>query len=654
MANTRSQGNGLSFTNPVYNQSFPDPYVLKFKGGYFAYCTGQWNDGRIFGILHSKDLVNWEEVGGAMDPLPDWPPFYWAPEITYSNGKFYLYYSVGNETLMHIRVAVSNRPDGGFIDSGVRLTDGDFAIDAHIFTNDDGSKYLFYATDFLDHTHIGTGIVVDKMTDWFTLEGRPRPVTRAKYDWQVYDPNRKEKGGVRWHTVEGPFILKRKKLYYEMFSGGNWQNPSYGVSFAVTNDINTDEEWRQFSDGDSTLPILRTINEKVIGPGHNSVIRGPNNRELYCVYHLWAVNGRVLGIDRMDFAADRLFVNGATHSPQALPFQPTITFKSAESLQQLSDWVINSESAENKTLNRSSLTFNPSSASYLCEVSFQLIEAGADCSYGFGLRNETTDIIEVSLLPSSRSLTLRWFDEDYKRAENTLILGKDFAFDAVHLLRITVDGPFIGIQLDDELFRFETSVAAVSNQFEFRTLAARVNFSGFALTEGFEDLFDGPNSDLGKIGWHALTEGTKISIEDQQLILVASEDTDCIIFKGKAAEDFEFAVNIRLNRSGGDAHDFGFIILNEDFTEHLRFVVREQTGRFYLSETLNAIDFILPASYQVDNYHQFRFLNIGVEISIWMEGLILGSANITSGKTIPSIFCNNCSVGLELVRLTYL
>ena len=176
---------------------------------------------------------------------------------------------------MEIRVAVSDRPEGGFIDSGKRLTFQDFAIDPHVFTDTDGSRYMFYATDFLDHTHIGTGTVVDRMVDWFTLEGKPRPVTRARYDWQVYDPARKEKGGVRWHTVEGPFVLKRKGIYYEMFSGGNWQNISYGVSFAVTDDMDRDEEWEQFSDGEKILPILRTVPGKVIGPGHNSVIRGP-------------------------------------------------------------------------------------------------------------------------------------------------------------------------------------------------------------------------------------------------------------------------------------------------------------------------------------------------------------------------------------------
>ena len=58
-------------------------------------------------------------------------------------------------------VAVSKRPDGGFVDAGKRLTFEEFAIDAHVFIDDDGSRYMFYATDFLEHTHIGTGTVVE-------------------------------------------------------------------------------------------------------------------------------------------------------------------------------------------------------------------------------------------------------------------------------------------------------------------------------------------------------------------------------------------------------------------------------------------------------------------------------------------------------------
>ena len=313
-----------TYTNPVYSGSFPDPFVLKHDDQYFAFCTGHSNDGRVFGVLNSHDLVMWNELPGAMQPLPDGVAagdLYWAPEVTHHDGTFYLYYSVGNEKLMEIRVATAAQPAGPYVDAGYTLTKQDFAIDPHIFKDDDGSWHMFYATDFLEYSHIGTGTVVDRMSDPFTLAGDPRPVTRAKYDWQVYDPARKEKGGVRWHTVEGPFVLKRKGKYFEMFSGGNWQNITYGVGYAVADRLNGDDEWTQQVDGIDTLPLLHTIPGKVIGPGHNSVVTGPNGRELYCVYHRWEDGKRVMCIDRMDFAGgDRLFVVGPTSEPQPAPF----------------------------------------------------------------------------------------------------------------------------------------------------------------------------------------------------------------------------------------------------------------------------------------------------------------------------------------------
>ncbi|MBK8129199.1 MAG: family 43 glycosylhydrolase [bacterium] len=97
----------LTYRNPIFGRNFPDPFVLKFCGEYWAYCTGPWTDGRIFGILRSRDLVSLAKVSGAMEPLPGSHPCYWAPEVTYDNGRFYLFYSVGDETNMHIRVAVS-------------------------------------------------------------------------------------------------------------------------------------------------------------------------------------------------------------------------------------------------------------------------------------------------------------------------------------------------------------------------------------------------------------------------------------------------------------------------------------------------------------------------------------------------------------------
>ena len=147
----------------------------------------------------------------------------------------------------------------------------------------------------------------------------------AKYDWQVYDPQRKEKGGVRWHTVEGPFVLERKGRYYEMFSGGNWQNTTYGVSFASSDSVNTAGEWEQFSDGAKVLPILR-------GPCRNASSAPATTASFTartiasCSAFITAGPKRAVCCrsDRMDFAGGRIFVTGATDTPQPAPFLPKV------------------------------------------------------------------------------------------------------------------------------------------------------------------------------------------------------------------------------------------------------------------------------------------------------------------------------------------
>jgi beta-xylosidase len=317
----------MPYKNPVYPHEFADPFVLKTDGEYWGYSTGLQPDGGAFGVFHSPDLVHWERVGSAIQPLPGGHPCYWAPEVVESGEwrtesrlpGYLMYYSVGNEETMAIRVAGSDKPQGPFEDLGVTLTKEPFAIDPHVFVDDDGSGYLFYATDFLTHTHIGTGTVVDRMIDPLHLEGKPEPVTRARYEWQVYDPKRESKGGVKWHTVEGPFVLKHNGKYYQMFSGGNWQNLTYGVSYAVSDTIKPGHEWKQHADGAQVLPILRTLPGKVIGPGHNSVVVGPDDKTLYCVYHSWHDGKRVLCIDRLKFVGDELIVHGPTTEEQPGP-----------------------------------------------------------------------------------------------------------------------------------------------------------------------------------------------------------------------------------------------------------------------------------------------------------------------------------------------
>jgi GH43 family beta-xylosidase len=647
------------YTNPVYPDSFPDPFVLKFRGEYFAFCTDFARDGKVFPVLRSRDLVNWTEVGGAMEKLNNDAPFYWAPEVFYHNGKFYLYYSVGNETLMEIRVAVSDRPDGGFLDSGHKLTNQDFAIDAHVFT-DDGERYLFYATDFLEHTHIGTGTVVDKMLDWFTLEGNPRPVTRAKYDWQIYDPNRAEKGGVRWHTVEGPTVLKRKDIYYEMFSGGNWQNLTYGVSFAVASDINQNEEWTQFSDGEKVYPILRTIPDLIIGPGHNSVIRGANNRELYCVYHLWAENGRVLAIDRMDFAGGaRMFVVGATNTPQPAPFAPRIAdffddFSNKNWAKISGEWHAEANQIISGSDGKSDLLCRAKASSFLCELSLRAFKAEKG-NFGVAVKNGEQTILEVSFSPENKQVLISHTEnaENGALRAETLSLSEDFDFHAFHLLRVEFDYSAVQITLDESVVyeSFLENSGAQILLFAENTVAA---FSGFALTEGFEDLFE--NDDLEKKGWRKPSESGDFRVENQNLIVTSDCENEMILTKGIPAGDYNLAINFQLQQLFSGSGAFGFYPSFSD-TERTPCVLFEQSDGVWSLNIVNCDEpktFALPEKFSPEVFRQIRFVKKSGKLFLLLENETLGMIDALSPLNSIALTVKNSSVAFDMIRLTIL
>ncbi len=474
----------MRYENPVYAaRNFPDPFVLKYAGEYWAYCTGPWPDGRWFGILRSRDLIHWHDIGGALEPLPGPFPCQWAPEVTYHNGRFYLYYSLGDEATMQIRVATASHPAGPFTDSGHVLTNEPFAIDAHVFTDDDGSRYLFYATDFLDHTHVGTGTARVRLRDWFTTDGQVSAVSRPRHDWHVYDPHRTEKGGVRWHTIEGSFVLKHRGRYVQMFSGGNWQNPSYGVSYATTDDISSPHEWAQHADGITTLPILRTIPGHVIGPGHNSVVRAPDNRTLVCVYHRWTddLTARVLAIDPLVWEGDDLVVHGPSTGPAHLPVPTAADWFDGTGARLGAVW--HTSGGWERCANRAYAVAFPARARRATPADFvaELSVCASDgTGAGFGVLLEAAGrvLARIAVLPAEGYLLLE--TDTIQR----MPLPADTDYCVIHLLRLTVAGCSATIAFDAHTVHGELAASPDTLALWADQPAA---FAGFALTEGWQE-----------------------------------------------------------------------------------------------------------------------------------------------------------------------
>jgi beta-xylosidase len=91
---TANQTQNVTYRNPVMPGDYADPSVIRVGEEYWATATSsEWAP--LYPLLYSKNLVDWEIKGHVFpDKLPAWAEaHFWAPEITYDKGKFYIYYT---------------------------------------------------------------------------------------------------------------------------------------------------------------------------------------------------------------------------------------------------------------------------------------------------------------------------------------------------------------------------------------------------------------------------------------------------------------------------------------------------------------------------------------------------------------------------------
>jgi beta-xylosidase len=319
-----------TYTNPVYAGSMPDPGVLLHRGTYYAFGTtgkDRKADGRIFTLLRSTDLVRWEELGGALTPPDPDPRYeYWAPEAAFSDGKFYLYYATGGveEESFKVRVATSDRAEGPYVDTGTPLLDcggNRFAIDAHPYRDVDGQWYLFYARNYPNTEggfRPGTGLAVDRLVGMTKLAGQCTTVLRARYDWTLYEANRRMNvydATFDWHTIEAPFVRRHEGKYYCFYSGSNWQTPNYGVDYAVA-----DRVTGPYTGQGQMARVLKGVPGHVRGPGHHSIVTGPDGRD-WIVYHAWnkEMTVRQMCVDPLLWTPDGPRTDGPSDTARPAP-----------------------------------------------------------------------------------------------------------------------------------------------------------------------------------------------------------------------------------------------------------------------------------------------------------------------------------------------
>lgn len=276
-----------TYTNPVFEPILADPSVVfDSQSGYFyAYGTqDDWGDGqgsRLIPILRSKNLVDWTVVGDAFARQPDWKNegWIWAPDVSYINGKYHLYYSYSTwgDPNPGIGVAVADEASGPFIDQGKLFTSEEVdvpnSIDPHYF-EDGNTAYLFWGS-FSDAPTQGTyGVEL-------AADGRSVPELSKKFKIAAGD-------------VEAVMIHKRGDYYYFFGSKGSCcegADSRYHVVVARSPDLRgpyLDKDGKDIAQrGNGTL--LLEGNEMYAGPGHNARLITDDEGTDWLLYH---------GIDR--------------------------------------------------------------------------------------------------------------------------------------------------------------------------------------------------------------------------------------------------------------------------------------------------------------------------------------------------------------------
>ncbi len=208
------QGDG-TYINPVLHADYSDPDIVKV-GEDFYMTASSFNAVPGLPILHSKDLVNWELIGHALERQPPFDHFsepqhgngVWAPSIRHHNGEFYIYYG---DPDFGIYMVKAKDPAGPW-EEPVLVQDGKGLIDPSPLWDEDGKAYLVHAFAG-SRAGIKSVLVVNKMS--------PDGTQLLDEGTIVFD------GHEDHPTVEGPKFYKRNGYYYIFAPAGGvstgWQ-----------------------------------------------------------------------------------------------------------------------------------------------------------------------------------------------------------------------------------------------------------------------------------------------------------------------------------------------------------------------------------------------------------------------------------------------
>ncbi len=223
-----------TFSNPILSGFYPDPSICRVGDDYymvtssFVYYPG-------LPIFHSKDLVNWEQIGHGIERTNqldykncETSLGLWAPTIRYHKGKFYIintFVSEGREARRDNFIITADKPEGPWSDPV--FIEGADGIDPSIFFDEDGK--VWYA---------GNCIIPKEESEYeghhaiYLCELDPESFQIISDIKLIWNGNRTTS---KW--IEAPHIYKKDGYYYLIVAeGGTFTNHSVMMARSKTID----------------------------------------------------------------------------------------------------------------------------------------------------------------------------------------------------------------------------------------------------------------------------------------------------------------------------------------------------------------------------------------------------------------------------------
>jgi arabinan endo-1,5-alpha-L-arabinosidase len=205
-----------------------DPSIAKDGDTWYLFSTGNGplRQGEI-PIRCSEDLHVWKRCGTVFDKIPDWikkespaTKELWAPDISYFNGEYHLYYAFsvfGKNTsgiaLLTNKTLNPKSTDFHWVDHGLvlesRVEDDFNAIDPNLVLDEKGQPWLSFGSFWtgikMRRIDAKTGLLAAEDTKLYSIATRKRPENPP--------PNPPGLPG-DWQAVEAPFIIHHGDFYY--------------------------------------------------------------------------------------------------------------------------------------------------------------------------------------------------------------------------------------------------------------------------------------------------------------------------------------------------------------------------------------------------------------------------------------------------------